>query len=75
MVVFIRLPTRIKHLNNEHGDLETLARRLVVVFVSIRSYNFYCIIYLYYILTYNKLYFVARGNVITMYTSYIVALM
>ena len=40
MVVFIRLPMRIKHLNNERGDLETLARRLVVVFVSIRSYNY-----------------------------------
>ena len=31
---------RINHLNNEHGDLEILVRRLVVVFVSIRSYNY-----------------------------------
>ena len=40
MVVFFRLPMRINHLNNEHGDLEILVRRLVVVFVSIRSYNY-----------------------------------
>ena len=31
---------RIKHLINERGDLETLAGRLVVVFVSITSYNY-----------------------------------